>query len=818
MLLACTGCHRAVRMSTEYCAGVNCCTSGPCEDERPYRTHLRDDDSGVRPQDQCACIYHEDQKHPTECRKPAIICAGLVNSDIGVGSIGSSLLPQDARRENWTYDTRRNWTGHEVKSYQSAATPPWDMRQRGDYQRSMTYSSSDQPMQETISKYGDPYTRTFKVFHDRRGNLLDDGRQVFEYDALNRLTGVWESAKGGGQINPETGLPYNELELGTKGHPIAAFTYDGYGHRLTARYNVNDNAVLDDDPVDVYAYDRLWRVRTVTRATPSGSGAEATWTWYVREKWYYHDTESGQEMMTGPNSTDAPIMRLIDRNGDGDFGDAGEEQHFVNDHQGSTVLVTGKATLDPTNGNLIARAPIIAHVKYDQYGVPKFVHPADVNSDGVVDAADDTFWKQAWNEYVNGASGQTPPKEIWKGVADADEDGAVDTSADPVNSSLPSATNADWLAFHALHLQGMAQDEGYLTEQLGNLPIYAGYWWDEAIGLYHVRHRVYRPEWGRWLQRDPLGYAPGWNLYQYVNGMPWGSVDPMGLDAHGVGNLFRSMGLNWIGDVTDDFVDGAEVVRDVIRGNPGAATCGAVKGAVIGAAAGYLITEGIAATGPAAPVVGSVVLLGGTLYAAHQVDQLGRNWNNLSEEEQAERLGEFGGGLFGGMIGYKVARPTRAMPPGVVKQNAIEKSAGPRTRAFDENYDLGAEPLAGEPCPRPASQPTGSQYSVAYQTTLPPSSRVATRGHHFRVANEALLQAIQSDAALASQIEGLGIRIPLRADGGGATKSPNGWSWHHYPHEPGVLQLVPRWQHESPLFRDVLHPDGRGGYYYWGHP
>jgi len=26
-----------------------------------------------------------------------------------------------------------------------------------------------------------------------------------------------------------------------------------------------------------------------------------------------------------------------------------------------------------------------------------------------------------------------------------------------------------------------------------------------------------------------LGYAPGWNLYQYVNGMPWGAVDPMGL-------------------------------------------------------------------------------------------------------------------------------------------------------------------------------------------------------------------------------------------------------------------------------------------------
>jgi RHS repeat-associated protein len=263
----------------------------------------------------------------------------------------------------------------------------------------------------------------------------------------------------------------------------------------------------------------------------------------VREKWYYHDTESGQEMMTGPNSTDAPIMRLIDRNGNGSFADPGEEQHFVNDHQGSTVLVTGKATLDPTTGNLISRAPIIAHVKYDQYGVPKFVHPADVNSDGVVDAADDTFWKAAWNEYVNGASGQTPPKEIWKGVADANENGAVDSSADPVNSSLPSSTNTDWLAFHALHTAGMIAVP--LDQQLGNLPLYAGYWWDDAIGLYHVRHRVYRPEWGRWLQRDPLGYAPGWNLYQYVNDMPWSAVDPMGL--FGWGDAWNIYKAGWIG-------------------------------------------------------------------------------------------------------------------------------------------------------------------------------------------------------------------------------------------------------------------------------
>lgn len=45
-----------------------------------------------------------------------------------------------------------------------------------------------------------------------------------------------------------------------------------------------------------------------------------------------------------------------------------------------------------------------------------------MNSDGVVDALDTAHWLNAWKEYVNGASGQTPPKEIWKGVADANED------------------------------------------------------------------------------------------------------------------------------------------------------------------------------------------------------------------------------------------------------------------------------------------------------------------------------------------------------------------------------------------------------------
>jgi RHS repeat-associated protein len=58
---------------------------------------------------------------------------------------------------------------------------------------------------------------------------------------------------------------------------------------------------------------------------------------------------------------------------------------------------------------------------------------------------------------------------------------------------------------------------------------FAGYLYDTHLGVYHVRARTYDPRLGRWLQRDPIGYAGGWNLYEYTNGDPLSFVDPFGL-------------------------------------------------------------------------------------------------------------------------------------------------------------------------------------------------------------------------------------------------------------------------------------------------
>ncbi len=68
------------------------------------------------------------------------------------------------------------------------------------------------------------------------------------------------------------------------------------------------------------------------------------------------------------------------------------------------------------------------------------------------------------------------------------------------------------------------------SDPLGNPWMYTGRFHDEESGLEYYRSRYYSAAIGRFLQRDPLGYAPGPNLYQYVSSSPTNWTDPFGLD------------------------------------------------------------------------------------------------------------------------------------------------------------------------------------------------------------------------------------------------------------------------------------------------
>ncbi len=56
--------------------------------------------------------------------------------------------------------------------------------------------------------------------------------------------------------------------------------------------------------------------------------------------------------------------------------------------------------------------------------------------------------------------------------------------------------------------------------------------------------------------------------------------------------------------------------------------------------------------------------------------------------------------------------------------------------------------------------PTGEFYSVAFETALKPTSYPSiSRGAHFQEANKSLLQAMEQDAAFASDVQSLGINL-----------------------------------------------------------
>jgi len=50
----------------------------------------------------------------------------------------------------------------------------------------------------------------------------------------------------------------------------------------------------------------------------------------------------------------------------------------------------------------------------------------------------------------------------------------------------------------------------------------------DSTGLYYMRARYYDPKAGRFVSRDPIGFAGGMNLYEYVGNNPVSNVDPSG--------------------------------------------------------------------------------------------------------------------------------------------------------------------------------------------------------------------------------------------------------------------------------------------------
>jgi RHS repeat-associated protein len=311
-------------------------------------------------------------------------------------------------------------------------------------------------------------TPNYTLAYDKVGNQTSDGLGYdYVYDAFGRLVAIHKA--------------------GDPGVVYAQYRYNGLGFRIGWRSDTSGNGYVDtNDPWYYFCYDDAWRIVATFRASDT----------YPKEVFVYHNAGLGGWGGGGSSYIDSVILRdkEIKAKWSEEATETREERRYYCQNWRADV----SAILTDTGS-------MVEWVKYSSYGVPFALPVGDTDSDGDWDATD--------------SAAITGTYDVRK---DANLDGTI--SAADITHANSITGGYQTLGRGILSSSGVANRKGY-----------AGYEYDptlEGAGrhLYHVRHRVYDADIGRWTRRDPLGYVEGMSLYQYVGSMCLTKTDPSGCD------------------------------------------------------------------------------------------------------------------------------------------------------------------------------------------------------------------------------------------------------------------------------------------------
>jgi RHS repeat-associated protein len=299
----------------------------------------------------------------------------------------------------------------------------------------------------------------------------------YVYDAWNRLVTVKDSSA----------------------NIVEEFRYNGLGHRIGWHYDYDADKDVDGSDAWVYfQYNERWQ----QVALYVGANTDPT------ETFIY--LNAGRDGYGGSSYIDDVVLRERDTDSDGDL----DERYYYLQNQHHDVVAI-------MNADGQTKEKIV----YDAYGRPSSFSPADIYNtalstgrpDGVVDSNDTASWSTgglAWNKDIGGPGGIPIPN------------GVVSNGTTNVDDYL-TIKNLEGTFAGGWDLLG--------DSTVGNRKGMAGYEFDNIINadgavdkrpLYHVRHRVLAADTGKWLQKDPLGYVDGMDLYEYAGDNPLTAPGP----------------------------------------------------------------------------------------------------------------------------------------------------------------------------------------------------------------------------------------------------------------------------------------------------
>ena len=286
---------------------------------------------------------------------------------------------------------------------------------------------------------------------------------------------------------------------------VQEFRYNGLGHRIARHYDTTsgglppapDGIVDSNDPWDYFQYNERWQ----QVAFWEGAKTNAT------EVFTYG--QAGLDGYGGSSHIDDIVCRERDKTANGSYDDL---YFYLQNWRHDVVAIMNY------DGAILER------IVYDAYGRPHSFSPGDLKGgggsgndrpDGVLDASDTwTTGTAAWNKDIGTAGGLAIP------------DGTVSGTDEPAT-------------LVALKVTGHTGGWNLLSDtDIGNRKGLAGYEFDPVLNgaggvnnktFYHVRHRVLASDTGKWMQKDPLGYHDGMDLYEYCQSDAVDGVDAMGL-------------------------------------------------------------------------------------------------------------------------------------------------------------------------------------------------------------------------------------------------------------------------------------------------